>query len=138
MNKLLSYTLTITMMIIASCGNDEKDTPDVQALLTSGTWKINTVTVDGVNRNDLYTNFTLSFTATGFTAMNGEPVWPASGAWTFVTSAKKEISRNDGIVVTLESISETELVLNLTWNKTTLGGGREASLQGDHTFVLGK
>jgi hypothetical protein len=41
-------------------------------------------------------------------------------------------------VVTLERISETELVLDLTWSKTTLGSGREASIQGAHTFVFNK
>jgi hypothetical protein len=138
MNKLLRYTLAMTMTIIVSCGNDEKDSPNAQALLTSGTWKVNTVTVDGVNKNDLYTNLTVSFTATGFTAVHGEPVWPASGTWTFVNAEQKEITRNDGTVVTLESISETELVLDLTWSKTTLGSGREASIQGAHTFVFNK
>jgi len=44
----------------------------------------------------------------------------------------------DGTAFTLNAISETELTLTLTWSKTTLGSGRVASIQGVHTFVLGK
>ena len=139
MNKSISYTLTMVMMIVVSCGNDKNDAiPDTQALLTSGTWKMKTVTIDGVNKNDLYTNFTVSFTATGFSAINGAPVWPASGTWTFVSSDQKAFIRDDGTVVTLVDISESELTLKLTWAKTTLGSGRVVSIQGIHTFVFSK
>ena len=97
-----------------------------------------TVTVDGVNKNDLYTNFTVSFTATGFTASNGEPVWPTSGTWTFATADQNAIVRNDDIEDTVAEISASELTLKLMWSKTTLGSGRGASTQGNHVFVFGK
>jgi hypothetical protein len=65
-------------------------------------------------------------------------VWPSTGTWIFTDAEKKSITRDDGTVVNLQSISDHELTLALHWNKTTLGGGRAGSLQGDHVFVLAK
>jgi hypothetical protein len=139
MKILIIYTLAIAMMVLVSCGGGKKDaSPTVETMLTTGTWKLKTVTVDGVNKNDLFSNFSLSFTPTEFSSVNGAPVWPTSGTWAFASADKKTFTRNDGLVVTLNAITETELTLTLTWSKTTLGGGRVASIQGVHTFVLGK
>lgn len=139
MNKLIYCTLAVMMMMILSCGSEKSDpSPDVQALLTSGTWKIKTVTVDGVNKNDLFTNFTVSFSGTGFTAVNGAPVWPNSGTWSFATSDKKTFIRSDDVEVTLVSISESEMTLKLMWDETTLGSGRAVSIEGNHTFLFSK
>ena len=139
MNKLLSCLMVGVMLVLASCNNDKTEAaPDVQALLTSGSWKMKTVTVDGVNENDLFTNLSVTFTATEFTTLNGEPVWPASGTWTFSGGDQNLIVRNDGIEVSVEEISETELTLKLLWSKTTLGSGRVESIQGNHAFVFGK
>jgi hypothetical protein len=139
MNKLQSCLLVLVVTVMVSCGGDSNEAAlDVKALLTSGTWKMNGVTVDGVNRNDLFTNFTLSFTATAYTATHGEPVWPSSGTWAFASADQKTFTRNDGMEVTLNDISENELTLELTWTKTTLGGGRGVSTSGNHTFVFSK
>jgi hypothetical protein len=137
-----AYSNLMTLMVLAlmsGCGSD-KDTPgpDAQAMLTSGTWKMESVTVDGVNKNNEFVNLTISFTKTGFTAVGGVPVWPSAGTWIFTDAEKKSITRNDGTVVNLQNVSDHELTLALHWNKTTLGGGRVASLQGDHVFVLAK
>lgn len=138
MNKLISCGIVV-IMLLGSCDNEKTEAgPDVQALLTSGIWKMKTVTIDGVNKNDLFTNFTVSFTSTGFTASNGEPVWPASGTWTFTTADQNAIVRNDNIEVSVAEISANELTLKLMWSKTTLGSGRVASTQGNHVFIFGK
>jgi hypothetical protein len=137
MKKLLSYTLGMLIMLFASCDKSET-TPDVQALLTSGTWKISSVTVDGTNKNALFPNLTLTFTSAGFTATGNSPVWPASGTWTFLNSDQKAIVRSDQAEVSLEVITETELTLKMTWNKTTLGSGRVVSTKGNYIFAFSK
>lgn len=139
MKKIISYLLGAMIVITASCDGDKNEAgPDVQALLTNGTWKMNTLVIDGVTNNDLFKNLTVSFTTSGFTATNGEPVWPASGTWTFVSAEQKAVKRNDGVEVTVDAVSETTLTLKLNWSKSTLGGGREASIQGNHTFTFSK
>lgn len=139
---ILPLLATVMILLTSGCGSDGGDdtppAPDVQALLTSGTWKVKSVTVDGLNKNDLFPGFTVSFTATGFTSTNGIPVWPASGTWSFTDAEKKSMTRNDGTTVTLEAISATDLSLKLQWTKNTLAGGKLTSIAGTHVFTLNK
>jgi hypothetical protein len=139
MKYLVSFTFLVGIILFASCDKEKNEpSPDEKALLTGGIWRVNSVTVDGVNKNDLFANFVLAFTETGFTASNGDPVWPASGSWVFADADQKSIVRNDGVEVTVQALSESALTLKLSWNKTTLGSGREASLQGSYVFVFRK
>lgn len=142
MKNLNTYNylmVLMVMVIIAGCGSDKgTPKPDVQAMLTSGTWTMTTVTIDGVNKNSEFEGLTISFTKNGFTAVGGAPVWPQTGTWTFTDAERKSITRGDGTVVDLQSVSQIELILAFRWNKTTLGGGRDRSLEGDHVFVLGR
>ena len=141
-----SSAFVALLLTIASCGGGGDDpTPatdteaqKVTSQLTSGTWKINSVTVDGINKNDLFTNMTIVFTSSGFTTTNGGVVWPAIGTWSFVDPTAKAITRSDAVTVSLDAITDTSLTLSLTWTKTTLGGGRINSIAGKHVFVLKK
>lgn len=36
--------------------------------------------------------------------------------------------------VTIESLTDTQLIISLHWDETTLGQGRVRSVEGDHTF----
>jgi hypothetical protein len=134
-----NFMMLMALLAMSACGS-KKDTPepDVQAMLISGTWKMQEVTVDGVNKNAQFSNLSILFTKIGFTSEGGAPVWPLSGTWIFADAEKKSITRNDGAIVMLRSISSSELTLALHWNQPTLGGGRTNSVQGDYVFVLDK
>ena len=111
-NYILSgIAIAVIVVSFSACGGGggggEEDVTLKQ--LTAGTWQMSSVTVDGVNQNALFTGLTLTFTATGYTAVNGDPVWPASGTWSFADADKKTIVRNDGVTVNLESISDNSL-----------------------------
>jgi hypothetical protein len=138
--KLIVLSLTmIGMTLFASCGGDDDPSEEVRVhqLLTSGSWKLESVTVDGVNKN-LYGGLSLTFTSTGFTSSGGEPVWPSGGIWTFVVGSAKSIARDDGVVVTIDEVTEATLILSLTWTENTLGSGRIQSVEGEHVFVMTK
>lgn len=109
----------------------------VTGLMTSGIWKVNSVTIDGVADNS-FAAMTLSFTKTAYTTTKGGVVWPAAGTWSFTDATAKKIKRDDGIEVAIDAISSTAMTLSLTWNKTTLGGGRLNSVQGKHVFIFKK
>lgn len=139
LNSLL--VLAVAICTLPGCKPDPPEVPKKDVVtnqLKSGIWKINTVTVDGV-ASTLFDGMTLAFTATGFTSTNATPVWPASGTWSFVNADDaNELKRNDNVNVKIDAISETGLTLSLTWNKTTLGNGREQSVSGKHVFNLRK
>lgn len=104
--------------------------------LLNGTWRITDVTVDGVNQSDLFNGFTLTFASGVYTSGNGDPVWPAAGNWIFSNRTGRTITREDGIEITINSISQANLTLTLQWDQTSLGGGRISSIRGNHVFEL--
>ena len=137
----VSLTLLVAALVmLGSCKKGETGIvePDMAALLKSGTWKVKTITVDGTDRFNLFTGFTVAFSASSFSAANGEPVWPATGTWT-LNEETKTITRGDGVTAIVgDGLSETSLTLTLVWAKTTFGGGRIESVSGNHVFTFGK
>ena len=134
------FALAIAALgFMSSCGGGGggPEKPDVAAMLKSGQWKVQTVTVGGANQISLFTGLTVTFSASSFSASNGGPVWPSSGTWTLNT-AGTIITRGDGLTVTIDNISETSLKVSLDWDQTTLGGGRIESIEGSHVFTFGK
>jgi len=137
---VLTLWIVCGLFFIAGCDKSSPtpaatEADKVTATLKSGAWKIFTVNVDGI-QNDSYNNMTMTFTNSGYTATNGAPVWPASGTWSFTDSSAKIMKRDDGLLVTIETITDSGLVLSLTWSKTTLGKGRTQSTSGKHVFVF--
>ena len=122
---------------LTSCEDDPTAKETALKKLSAGTWTLNNVTVDGVNKNDLFAGFVIQFSKTnGFTASNGEPVWPAAGIWQFKDDRAKVVVRDDGKEVEITSISDAALTLTMVWDKTTFGTGRAKSLSGTHVFEL--
>jgi hypothetical protein len=141
--------LNLVFMIFAGClvvvlSHCSKDNPSpaeekkITELLTSGAWKIQSVHIDGVPHDELFEDLNLTFTATGFTATNGDAVWPSSGTWDFTDKTATSFTRNDGIEVVIEEITDSRLVLSLMWAETLLGGGRVKSIEGENVFEFGK
>ena len=131
------------MLLLSHCGKKSDPTPAVTepqrvtSLLKTGTWKVQSVSVDGTDQSALFKNFTLSFTDAGFATVNGTAVWPASGTWKFVSDQTTSFTRDDGLVVTIQNVSSTQLIISLVWTKTTLGPGRVGSVKGTTVFTLG-
>jgi hypothetical protein len=131
--------LTVTTLFFVSCGGDAPSAAEVTTKqLVSAGWKISNVQVDGTDQTALYTNMSLSFSATTFTSSNGAPVWPGSGTWVFTDNTAKTIKRNDEVEMTIVEVTETSLKLSLYWATGTLGPGRTASVSGKHVFTFVK
>lgn len=137
---LISLCFFAALMFLLSCGGDDGPTPNETAgqQLTAGGWRIQNVTVDNTDRTALFTNFTLTFTATSYTTTNGGLVWPTSGTWTFTDETGQKVRRNDGVEITILEISATTLRLQLQWAKGALGSGRTSSVAGNHVFTFSK
>jgi len=141
-NYLFSLLIMISLITFSNCGDTKKDPVPTEAekttkLLTAATWKLQSLTIDGVSDNNFFKGLTITFSATGYTTTNGDPIWPASGTWDYAdgpTSARK-IKRNDNVEVTIDEITASNLTLSLQWDKTTTGG-RTSSIPGKHIFKL--
>ncbi len=105
------------------------------ALMVASPWVMTSLTIDGVSDNTFFVGLKITFTATGFTATNGAPVWPASGSWNFTDTNATTIKRDDGLSVLVENLSSSSMQLTLTWTSTTTSG-RNNSVAGKHVFVF--
>jgi hypothetical protein len=138
-----SIIAVVAIALLANCGNNS-DAPlpskqeEVKAVLTASPWKVNTVSVDGVDKTVTYKDLGITFTGTSFTSVNGAAIWPASGTWTFTSATATAFTRDDGLVVTIQEATATSLKLGLTWNKNTLKTGRTESISGAHVFSFSK
>jgi hypothetical protein len=137
---LSSATLIILILLSGCSGGDPtvSKQDEVKSKLTSPTWKMQSVIVDGTDQSGVYKDLSLKFSATGFTSTNGGAVWPASGTWAFTNENATAVKRDDGLEVQLLEVSETSLKLALLWSKTTLGHGRSKSVSGQHEFTFAK
>ena len=127
----------LALCLFSSCGGGGGEVVPDNFKLLQGTWQMQNVKVDGVDKSSLFIGLAVTFTASGYTSSNGEPVWPLSGTWTKGADAST-INKNDGLTVTIQSISASAATLSLNWNKNTLGGGRQMSVSGQHVFTFGR
>lgn len=136
--------LALFVLFLSGCGKTDPapaaqtDAQKNTTLITAGTWALQTVQVDAVDKTTVYKDLKLTFSSTGFTATGGGSVWPATGTWKFADDTGKVITRGDGLSVNLTEVSATKLVLTLTWTKNTLDGGRVESVAGQNVFTFGK
>jgi hypothetical protein len=139
-NNILIVLALSSLLLVASCkkSNDPSPSDITSQQLTSATWKVSTVTVDGTDQKALFKNMTLKFTATDYTTTNGGAVWHASGTWAFVNENATTIKRDDGVEVALSDVSEAGFKMTLVWSKATLGSGRVSSVAGTHVFTMVK
>ena len=142
--NMLALAVVVSVLVLSGCGKGDEPGPGdsesqrISKLLASGIWQMKSVTVDGTPQTEHFDGLTLSFTATGFTATFGDPVWPATGRWTFSDGTATSFTRNDDVVVSISNISETSLMLSLKWDKNTFGPGKASSIAGTYVFIFGK
>ncbi|MBT1698875.1 hypothetical protein KK083_18420 [Fulvivirgaceae bacterium PWU4] len=138
LESLLAMACVVLLTTFSGCNKDEGESARARTerLLKSASWKLNKVTVDGVDQTNLYTGMILTAGVGTYTAQNGDPVWPSTGTWKLIDD--KTIDRDNGVTVTIEKLDENVLTLSLVWNKTTYGAGRQQSVSGNHVFEMMK
>lgn len=138
----LSFCFLVVVLAISSCGGDSPEPSETEAQkatkLLIGTWTIQQVTVDGSDRSDIYKDLRITFSASSLSATNGGPVWPSTTSWDFTDDSGKTIVRGDGLNISVNELTNNRFVAALTWTKTTLNGGRENSVSGQHVFTFTK
>jgi hypothetical protein len=141
--RIFIHVLAVSLLVgFASC-DPVPPTPEpteaekrTTILTTGGTWNLQSVTVNNVDQTEVYEGLTLSFSSSGYTATNGGTIWPTSGSWDFTNDAGTTISRSDDLEISVTEITQSKLVLGLSWSTTTLGPGRTNSLAGAHVFTF--
>lgn len=157
--KLLTRTLSLLTiasltLFFANCGGDDgggKSKEEKQLDKLKKNWNIVSVTLDNVDKLQLFTGFTLEFSGTydkdaqtgdypydftvGGNRQDPSP-WPASGSWEFGGDPETLIVRDDGVGIVYSINSNGELTLQFTCTTCNYAGSRTAEVQGNWEFVL--
>lgn len=136
-----TFLLIVSLLLTTTACKDDAPTlteaEQVTKLLTNGMWSLSSVLIDDTQADDLFENFSLTFTKTGYTTTGTTPVWPRTGAWNFTNPDEPDqFIRDDEVKVDIISLSKNSLTLELNWTKETIVGGRLQSIKGKHVFVL--
>ena len=147
---MIKYTFfksafALSMLIVAAvtfsgCGEDGPSASEKQMKLLVGTWNITSVTVDGVDYTSIFDGFSLTFTDApkSYTGVNGRRMWTVSGEFSFVNGAATMFMGPGNQMVTITTLTENALVLEMEWQETTIGSGRTKSIAGHHVFVFNR
>lgn len=139
----LSLFILAALLVFENCNGTKDDSPkDVTInILTSKTeWTVSTVNVpiNSATDYDMWINFKVSFTKTNMTTSSyptgAQAVWP-SGSYT-VSEDGKSITRQDGVLMSLNPITETNFTSRFMITGEEIGGGRIAALDGEYTFNM--
>ncbi|GHM99169.1 hypothetical protein WSM22_06590 [Cytophagales bacterium WSM2-2] len=133
---LVCTLIALALIILEGCGkNDPDPLADATNKITSKTWTIKTVSIDGKDVTADFSGLTLKFSSSDYTTTNGHVVWPTSGTWKFKEKSLTEIIRSDDVEVTVDELTGSSLALTFYWSKTSFGG-RVGSVKGSHSFVF--
>ena len=129
------------LLVFQNCGKKTEisDKEVTENILKSKTWKVVSVTVpvNSATEDSDWVNFTVSFGSSMTTA--GQPtgataVWPST-SYT-VSEDGKSVTRGDGVVMTLQPITDTSFTAIFTIVDEEIGGGRIAELDGEYRFSM--
>ena len=143
-SSIKSVAVTFLVMAMAMLNGCKKDDPpSVQETVTTqltsaAAWQSPVVTVDGVDKSDVYKDFSITFGKNTYTTQSGSPIWKASGTWAFANAEATKMKLDGVTEVEINSISADLLELTIQWNQDTFEPGRINSVKGKNKFKLKK
>jgi len=129
-------------VVFQNCNKNDDESAQERTLriLQSKTWTVSSVVVPAntATESSDWVNFTVAFSATNMTT-SGHPtgaqaVWP-SGTY-IVSDDGKNVTRGDGVVMTLNPISDDNFTSIFNVPVGTEIGGRLAALDGEYRFNM--
>lgn len=142
--SIVSIILAATILTFQNCKKDDeielRQKEVTTNILKSKEWVVSSMNVpqSTATLSADWDNFTLSFSATNITtsghATGAQAVWP-SGTFS-MSEDGKSITRHDGVVIHLSSISETNFTAIFSVPPGTSIGARVAALEGEYIFNM--
>ena len=131
------------LIVFQNCNGNKDETAKerTERILMSKIWEVSSVNVpvNTATESDDWIDFTVSFSESSMTCAGwptgAQAVWP-SGGYTVNDDGNLVTRTSDGIVMTLNPISDTNFTAIFTISGEEIGGGRIASLDGEYTFNM--
>lgn len=149
---LLTCLSIAAIATYSSCskGGNSETTQDKQLGLLKKTWKVQSVSLGGVDQTSSWTNYTLTISGNAGQGTTGtysyvcanRPAlspWPASGAWSFGTDPTTQIIRDKGTADELGisyAVNSGATTLQLSFSYTGNGYTRVGNVSGAWVFNL--
>ena len=142
MKNLVWLVLLFAITLLSNCGDDVPPllavtAQDLAKVNLSQTWEIGSngsVTRDGQDVSDGFSNFTLTFSNTGtYSSSGGGDVWDTSGSWRFTSSDADDASSiTIGEIVISVSVSVSHIQLQFSIPDGGTGiGARTGGIDGN-------
>ncbi|MEQ9116950.1 hypothetical protein [Fulvivirga sp.] len=146
------FTLVLIVAVLTGCKKDEEEAPDnLQIVIEkiSGTWSVSYAELDGNGLTEAFTGLQITtdsdllFSTNSSTVERQPNPWAESGSFTLpdeITSTDNVlITRNDGVVLSLLFITETNVQITFNFNNDNIGSnGRVSAVSGDWVFEFEK
>ena len=132
-----------TIMLSLACGGDESD-PTAQELAferLSGSWDMSQgglIIIDGNDATANFIGFGLSFTDGGYNTTNAGELFSATGIWSWADEEAQMINLDDGKLVTIQSLTETEFVFSFQFSGTGGEANHADGIAGSYTITVNK
>jgi hypothetical protein len=136
------FAAACLLVLLSNCGGETTTAfgKTTFNILKAKSWKIKSVTVDGVDKTGSYLpDMVLTFAGDfdkndlTYTTTNGGGAWPASGTFKFINDVK--LLRDEEVTIDVTEFIVTSLKLEFDWDEgTTYGGGRTSGMKGRHVF----
>ena len=142
--KTQTYILA-TLFLVLTLGlacNGVDGEPSAQELAfekLSGSWDISqggSIVIDGHDASANFEGFALSFTETGYNTLNAGELFSATGTWTWADEEAQMIDLDDGKLVTIVSLTETEFVFSFQFSGAGGQVNLEESIAGSYTITV--
>ncbi len=135
------------VLVLGSCNNEEpgpglteeeillQARDEVVSKLTANVWEPSSIVRDGIEITGDYEGFQIEIKDGSYQSVNGRQAWPESGTWQFVDGKSDQLTRDDGVIMTVV-IDGDEINISFTIDEEIFVGGRQKTVQALLTFFL--
>ncbi len=144
LRRWITLAVLVGLSATLSCNQKQPIEEETEQIVflnkISGDWRMNRVQVDGLDVTKSFPGLSLVISPTRNILVTNpvSPIWKTAAQFTLEpTGASFQLKRDDGVLITVEQPSATQLALRFQYDPAALGG-RAASVKGAFTFLLDK
>ena len=139
MKKLMICAIAFSMFSLLGCGGGDSapETPQQKVSETLlGSWRLSgggSIKVDAKDESAQYLGFTLSFTETGYSTINGGKLFKARGTWKWKDDKTDKLMLLGEKEITITKLTKSKLAFTFTF-----GGAEAVGISGSYVVTLTK
>ncbi|MCE7990428.1 MAG: hypothetical protein HEP71_00555 [Roseivirga sp.] len=138
----IAFLFILGIISAMACGGEED--PSAQQLAfekLAGSWDISeggSIIIDGQDATANFTGFAFSFTNAGYTTTNAGDMFRASGTWEWADEEARQLSIDDGKIITIVTLTESLFVFSFTSDGNAGTANHGEGIAGNYTITVNK